>query len=536
MAGHLDAFDCSRFTHARGPATDTPGHLRALLGDDARAFVAGYSHLWSETLRPDGGAWSVTAPVALVVTEFLDDPRLGPDDPSMRDAMLAYLHRVAVVGDLGEDAEMFRARGEQSEALACYDRAPEILAKVLPHLQADRSRQRICAAAAVGRLARHPSAATLRHALIEQIEEMTALAECPYDRATLVFAIGDLGGVPRHWLNDPIPAVRGSAALAATLADDEASTSVLLALSRSPRAFGESLGGMAVPLQFMVPPYPDLIAEVLVQRVDSPPALISGALAAVTLSQRSIASSLAPYLPVFFPDGDPQPQPNPLQQTLARAIAEREELWSLPEEARTALFARCGISADRAIWSAIATCELPISEYFSGAQIVALEWFTAIRMRPGMYFGVRRTDPTLPDRIVRALRTEYEEAVAAGLVESFAVEIEPPARLVIDVHGHNLPGTESADSIDLNHVFGRSANPWPALHLSMVSALSRRVAVQVWVSGRVFASNYVDGIALDAVKELNAEGNRAGYRVTFELDSDWLPTGSRLSDDIPSAG
>ncbi|MEY9862069.1 hypothetical protein ABH935_007713 [Catenulispora sp. GAS73] len=82
--------DWSGVFHAEGPASDTPRHLHALLGctdsassdNDARVFVDGYSHLWSTTLRRDRRAWPATAPTALLVTELLDDPRLGPDDPS----------------------------------------------------------------------------------------------------------------------------------------------------------------------------------------------------------------------------------------------------------------------------------------------------------------------------------------------------------------------------------------------------------------------------------------------------------------------
>ncbi|SEO98135.1 hypothetical protein SAMN05216267_106410 [Actinacidiphila rubida] len=77
--------------YAAGPAGDTPRHLAALLSDDARAFVDGYSHLWSATLRREGKAWPATA---LLVVELLDNPLLGPEDPSLRDAMLAYLYEV----------------------------------------------------------------------------------------------------------------------------------------------------------------------------------------------------------------------------------------------------------------------------------------------------------------------------------------------------------------------------------------------------------------------------------------------------------
>lgn len=38
----------------------------------------------------------------------------------------------------------------------------------------------------------------------------------------------------------------------------------------------------------------------------------------------------------------------------------------------------------------------------------------------------------------------------------------------------------------------------------------------------------VDGMALGPVTDLGGDATRAGYRVTFELDTDWLPSDSRL--------
>ena len=95
---------------------------------------------------------------------------------------------------------------------------------------------------------------------------MAEHAEHAYERATLVFAIGDLGGTPRRRLDDPNAAVRGCAALAEALADDEAATRVLLEPARSPCAFRESLGDSAPPPQYMVPPYPGHRAEALLRR------------------------------------------------------------------------------------------------------------------------------------------------------------------------------------------------------------------------------------------------------------------------------
>ncbi|MGI5254463.1 hypothetical protein [Actinacidiphila glaucinigra] len=67
------------------------------------SFVAGYSHLWSATLRRQGKAWPATAPTALLVAELLDNPLLGPDDPSLPDAMLASLCEVGVAADRAPD-------------------------------------------------------------------------------------------------------------------------------------------------------------------------------------------------------------------------------------------------------------------------------------------------------------------------------------------------------------------------------------------------------------------------------------------------
>ena len=43
----LENTDWSRLHHAYGRATDTPGHLRALLDGDGEALKEAMSHLWS---------------------------------------------------------------------------------------------------------------------------------------------------------------------------------------------------------------------------------------------------------------------------------------------------------------------------------------------------------------------------------------------------------------------------------------------------------------------------------------------------------
>lgn len=287
--------DWSGIFHAAGPAADTPRHLAALLGDDARAFADGYSHLWSATLRREGKAWPATAPTALLVAELLDDSLLGPDDPSLRDAMLAYLYEVGVAADLGDRAVQIRAQVQDCEpelqgwtaeylsadadgrarkwqdgtglgelvldqaALACFDLVPEFLRRALPYLASERARRRTCAAAAVGSLARHPAAAAQRPELLKQMTSLAQAADSSYDLATFLIAIGHLGGDTRPWLTDPHAGVRVCAALTPGLADDDTANQVLMELARSPQTFGKSFGDMAPPFQLQTKSYWDLL-------------------------------------------------------------------------------------------------------------------------------------------------------------------------------------------------------------------------------------------------------------------------------------
>ncbi|MFF8532333.1 hypothetical protein ACF07B_10295 [Streptomyces sp. NPDC015532] len=304
MADSREDVDWSGLLHAEGPASDTPRRLAALLGDDVKAFVDGYTHLWSTTLRREGRAWPATAPTAALVAELLDDPLLGPDDPSLPDAMLVYLYVVGVAADLGEGAAEIRARAEDragelrawtdahlsddadgrarmwqdgtglgelvldQAALACFDLVPALLRRALPHRASERARRGTCAAAAVGSLARHPSASAHRPELLDRLTSMARAAASPYDLATILIAIGHLGGDTRPWLSDPHAGVRGCAALAPGLTGDDVAERVRLELAGSPRAFGESFGDMAPPLQFQFAPYQDLLTPAGLLRPD----------------------------------------------------------------------------------------------------------------------------------------------------------------------------------------------------------------------------------------------------------------------------
>lgn len=563
--------DWSRLFHGQGRASDTPQHLNALLGysdsessgDDARLFVDGYSHLWSTTLRRDRRAWPATAPTALLVTKLLEDPRLGPDDPSMRDAMLAYLHTVAVVADLGDRAAEVRSRveGRRSDlqewtadylssdadsrarmwedraelgelvldqaTLACFDIVPVVLHRVRPHLTSGSARHRVCAAAAVGSLARHPSASEQRPALVEQLTSMAEDVESPHELATIVIAIGQLDGDTRPWLSDSHPCVRGCAALAPALADDEMATEVLLGLARSPRAFGASFGDMASPMHFQMAPYPPLIMQALLERVRDASVLAPALIAALPLGPKSSVQTRAHLLAALFPGWRPDADLSPLQRRLAELVADCDQLWSFDDRVRAEIFRPGGLPQDRQAWSAMAVTGQPPScpdDTYSAENIVVFEGFAGIRSVAGMLFGTRRSSPDLADRIASTLRYEYERAVADGEAASFSVEVESERRFTIDVHGHGLPSSPG-ELPDLDAVFSRVCSRWPTQFLSFASALSSRVWVQAWVDGHAIAVEYVDGMALGP-RTIDADQSRDRYRITFEMDSTWRPLGA----------
>src|SRR5215469_3796745 len=89
----IESTDWSRLHHAYGPATDTPGHLRALLEPDSEPRKAAMSHLWSAIIH-QGTPWTATGPVALVVVGLLSDERIDRGEP-VRAGLMSFLVSVA---------------------------------------------------------------------------------------------------------------------------------------------------------------------------------------------------------------------------------------------------------------------------------------------------------------------------------------------------------------------------------------------------------------------------------------------------------
>ncbi|GHH71877.1 hypothetical protein GCM10017673_26070 [Streptosporangium violaceochromogenes] len=124
--------DWSRLFHAYGPASDTPGHLRALVGDDAAARARAVDHLFGAVIH-QGTIWTVTPPAALVVAGLLADPRtagLGAA-PAERGAFEAAPLRAVLLGFLCEVTEASAPQvpeGELRAAAFPWGREAEIAA------------------------------------------------------------------------------------------------------------------------------------------------------------------------------------------------------------------------------------------------------------------------------------------------------------------------------------------------------------------------------------------------------------------------
>ena len=231
----------SKLYHAYGPATDTPGHLRALLGEDLESRKRAMSHLWSAIIH-QGTPWTATGPAALVVAGFLADEQIDHGEPVRADLM-SFLASVAEAPeqsglDLEElnrmaafeiepfiDSEDETALYENEEAansfyaraiLDCIRVAPVLLKVMLDGLAHSNRRVRTCAAMGAVTLAKTPSLRGYAKDLGSRLLSLARAASNSDERGAHVLAIGELGFSSAEFLEDPSPAVRICAALAPT--------------------------------------------------------------------------------------------------------------------------------------------------------------------------------------------------------------------------------------------------------------------------------------------------------------------------------
>lgn len=283
--------------HAYGSAANLPGHFTAWLGGTPRQKLDSGDYLSHANFA--FGLWPATAPTAAVLAGLLDSRDLNDEEVCVS---LRFIDAVAHLADLGDRAEAVREQCEQhaddirtwtaayaandfaaqevmrSEApelmrlvheasqLACFDVFPKLAATVVKFLDDERIVQRGWIAATLAALARHPSLAEQRPEFAAHVEHLAHAQRDERELATLLLALGDLGGEPRAWLTHPHLGVKTSAALAQSMAGDSTAARLRENLLQAPGDYFASFSPGVGPAQFMAPPYDTNFGEKLLQR------------------------------------------------------------------------------------------------------------------------------------------------------------------------------------------------------------------------------------------------------------------------------
>ncbi|MEU6078496.1 hypothetical protein [Micromonospora sp. NPDC047074] len=388
--------------HAYGWASDTPGHLAALAGDDAAGRRAALEHLWSAVIH-QGTPWTATPPAAVAVAALIGDARLsGAADAELRANLLGFLAAVADAGQSGaaelddlaspagidvdtavaaaldadDESELFAdevlANALYARAvLGCRDAAPTMLAAATAALSDPEPTVRAAAAHAVSACcavlaastgaastgaastgAASTGAATAEATTLARRLDALAAGAGPAERAALVLAMGELGLAPRAYLDDPHPGVRACAALAPALAADPAATAEILAALADPAAtddwFTHRLPQMSTRIRFT-------LVAALVARVDDPELLLPAALAIAPIaSPYTVRSDWGPLLHALFA-GRAADTLSPVQRRYLGALVANADLWD-PRNGTVGLVLRdAGLPHDREACRDLAT-------------------------------------------------------------------------------------------------------------------------------------------------------------------------------------
>jgi DNA gyrase subunit B len=172
----------------------------------------------------------------------------------------------------------------------------------------------------------------------------------------------------------------------------------------------------------------------------------------------------------------------------------------------------------------------PAGEY-TAKQITVLSGLEPVKKRPGMYIG--GTGPEgLHHLVWEVLDNAIDEAMA-GYADDILLEILPGNKVSVTDNGRGIPvdihpqTKKSAletvmTTLHAGGKFGAgSYKVSGGLHgvgVSVVNALSKRLDVEVYRDGKIYAQSYERGKPLGAVKEVG-KTEKKGTKVTFEADS-----------------
>jgi hypothetical protein len=365
----LENTDWSRLHHAYGRATDTPGHLRALLREDAESRNQAMTHLWSAIIH-QGTPWTATGPAALVVAGLLSDERIDRGEP-VRAHLLYFLVSVAEAPGLAglgveelkrmaavdiepfldsEDDEALYGDEEAANSfyarsiLGCIRVAPVLMNVMLEGLAHSIPRVRACAAMGAVTLAKTKSLRAHTDVLGSRLLSLAHAAQASDERSAHVLALGELGFSPLPFLEDSSPAVRMCAALAPSLADDPAAIAELIRALEN----AASIDGWFVerPPQFPMRPRFTVIAR-LVERVKDFERLVPAAEAVIRVTWKfGIDFDWGPLLVAAFPDGSGAVR-SEAQRRFLRSLVGNAHLWDPTCGNAYKWFKQAGLPYDR---------------------------------------------------------------------------------------------------------------------------------------------------------------------------------------------
>lgn len=365
----VEGLDWSRLFHAYGPATDTPGYLHELTGDDPAKQAKALDHLYG-AVNHQYSCYPATSSAVRVVGGLLEHPSLRRAIASGRESVLAgvldffdsvaYGAAMAAGGGAPTTTTLAWADLEVSsddvegyfDALAegtgeLFDDSPvgrmwewssadlfaalaELVDAVMPFMDDGDPGVALRAVYVLTRVGRTPAASHRSVELADVFSARIAAADTRDERAALVVGVGELGGDTSRWLADADDAIRACGAV--YLPTEPAAAQCLLAVLSQP----EDLKSW-----FAEPPWRhygvrERLIEGLLERELTFAEMLPAALA--------IAETADPYfpdqdwgllLPKAFPDVvfEPGVQPPPprslddAQRAYLRALVNNDAIW-----------------------------------------------------------------------------------------------------------------------------------------------------------------------------------------------------------------
>ncbi|HEY6795947.1 MAG TPA: hypothetical protein VI248_14820 [Kineosporiaceae bacterium] len=346
--------------HAYGLATDTPGHLQALMGDDPQAQHAAVEHLFSAVLH-QGTVYPATPAAVRVIGSLLDAPALRRHTPHGRPVLASVVRWLSEAAESAgwyePDLDLPQPTSQELDAWCALldaddeqawdspvldalsnaaladlrDSAPELVHLLLPLLDHAELAVRMEAAGALAQWGMLPAATPLTARTVQRLQARLEQAQGRDERAGLLLALGQLGADTAPWLGDPDPAVQAMAALRCP--GDDRSTPLLVSALTHVREtdtwFGERPPLIPSQVRFT------LLQELLARDVPFAD-LLPAALAVAEVAHPYTADDdWGPLLRAAFPAttsllGVPTPPPARLdasQRAFLQALLANRSLW-----------------------------------------------------------------------------------------------------------------------------------------------------------------------------------------------------------------